>query len=259
MLTVYTFGDSILDCSHYNESGVDPGRLIVKNDDRLFPEFQARDLSSRGPARLEHRAIDGSIVDDLPEQAEGLVVEGSSIALLTIGGNDLLIGLLDDSGLKMEAFARKLDQFLQGLPIRPVLIGSVYDPTFGNDALNVFGVDPAWGRENHRRVNAILADLGKTFGAFVDLHGHFLKGKPDWFTRTIEPSLIGASEVRRCFLEAIEAGGFALTSGGRTSGDPPLVDPRPRCLDQAPAPGRPITSRGWLRSRRVTMAFTALM
>ena len=151
MLTVFTFGDSILDCSHYNAHQVDPGRLLVANDDHLFPVFRGRDLSSRGPARLEPRAIDGTIRDD------------------------------------------------------PVLIGSVYDPTFGNDELNVFGVDSALGRENHRRVNAVLANLGAAHGAFVDLHAHFLKGDPTWFSNTIEPSLFGASEVRRCFMEAIEA------------------------------------------------------
>lgn len=208
MLTVYTFGDSILDCAHYNEQKVDPGHLLVTNDDTLFPEFQGRDLSSKGPARLEHRAYDGSIVDDLPEQVEDLKVEGPSIALITIGGNDLLLTLLDDRGPGIAEFTRKLDAFLQALPIRPVLLGSVYDPTFGNDALNIFGVDPAWGRENHRRVNAALAELAKKYGVLVDLHKHFLKGKPDWYVRTIEPSLTGASEVRRCFLEAIEAGGF---------------------------------------------------
>jgi lysophospholipase L1-like esterase len=208
MLTVYTFGDSILDCAHFNDHGVDPGRLLVKNDDALFPDFRGRDLSSKGPARLEYRAYDGSIVEDLPDQTDGLVVEGPSIALLTIGGNDLLSGLLDDRGPGIEVFDRKLGHFLQGLPIRPVLIGNVYDPTFGNDAQNVFGVDPSWGRENHRRVNAVLAELARTYGALVDLHHHFLRGKPDWFTRTIEPSLAGALEVRRCFLETIEAGGF---------------------------------------------------
>jgi len=208
MLTVYTFGDSILDCAHFNEHNIDPGHLLLKNDDALFPEFRGRDLSSKGPTCLDHRAYDGSIVEDLPDQTEGLVVEGPSIALLTVGGNDLLLTLLDDRGSGIAEFTRKLDHFLKDLPIRPVLIGTVYDPTFGNDALNVFGVDPAWGRENHRRVNAALAELARTYGALVDLHRHFLRGEPDWFTRTIEPSLTGASEVRRCFLEAIEAGGL---------------------------------------------------
>ncbi|MGF2035329.1 MAG: hypothetical protein RMZ43_008445 [Nostoc sp. CmiVER01] len=40
MLTLYTFGDSILDCGRYNEYGVHPGQLLIQNDDRLFPEFQ---------------------------------------------------------------------------------------------------------------------------------------------------------------------------------------------------------------------------
>ena len=34
----------------------------------------------------------------------------------------------------------------------------------------------------------------------VDVHAHFLTGDPSWYTRTIEPSLTGASEVRRAFL-----------------------------------------------------------
>jgi hypothetical protein len=42
----YTFGDSILDCGRYNAYGVHPGQLIVRNDDRLFPEFKGLDLSS---------------------------------------------------------------------------------------------------------------------------------------------------------------------------------------------------------------------
>ena len=37
----------------------------------------------------------------------------------------------------------------------------------------------------------------------ADIHAHFLRGEPSWFTRTIEPSLIGASEVRRVFLPLI--------------------------------------------------------
>src|SRR4051794_25254390 len=59
-MLLVTFGDSILDCARYNEHGVTPGQLLVQNDDRLFPEFHGRDLQSRGPASLEHRARDGA-------------------------------------------------------------------------------------------------------------------------------------------------------------------------------------------------------
>jgi hypothetical protein len=203
MMHVVTFGDSILDCARYNEHGVTPGQLLVRNDDRLFPEFRGRDLQSRGPVRLEHRARDGATVRGLAAQGSGLQIEGDAVALLTVGGNDLLQGLILDAGPGLEAFGCSVDAFLAGLPIRRVLIGNVYDPTFGDDRQNFLGVDPLLARANHRRMNAILAELGSRYGALVDLHAHFLTGDPSWFTQTIEPSLIGASEVRRAFLPSL--------------------------------------------------------
>lgn len=200
MTTLYTFGDSILDCGWYNPHGLTPGGLIVQNDDARFPEFRGRDLASRGAARLEHRARDGATVEDLPLQVWGLVVARPAAALVTIGGNDLLAGLLEDEGPGIGVFARRLDEFLEALPIRPVLVGNVYDPTFGDDALNVFGIDPDLGRANFRRLNGAIAEVAARHGRLVDLHAHFLGGDPSWFVNTIEPSLRGASEVRRCFL-----------------------------------------------------------
>jgi len=200
MLTLYTFGDSILDCARYNELGVHPGQLLVQNDDRLFPEFQGQDLQSRGQARLEHRARDGATVTGLQSQAQGLHVEGRAMALITIGGNDLLRGLIRDTGEGIAAFADALDLFVQRLPIRPVLLGTVYDPTFGDDRRNFLGVDPTVGRNNLQRINAVIENIASRYGHVVDLHAHFLTGDPSWFTATIEPSLRGASEVRRAFL-----------------------------------------------------------
>src|SRR5215213_2519953 len=107
-MTVYTFGDSILDCGHYNQYGVHPGQLIVKNSDNLFPEFRGNDLSSRGPARLEHRAQDGATVRGLPSQASNLKADGQGAAIITVGGNDLLQGLVVDSRQGIQAFAEAL-------------------------------------------------------------------------------------------------------------------------------------------------------
>ncbi len=211
MYTIYTFGDSILDCGHYNDRGLTPGHLVVRNDDRLFPEFRGQDMTKRyGPVRLDHRAVDGSMVDDLAQQAKRLPIEpiGNSVALLTIGGNDLIGGLLADPGPGIDDFAIDLHAFLRVLPIRPVLIGTVYDPTFGDDSQNSTGIDPKIARKNLKKLNDRLIPLGRTHGASVDLHAHFLKGRPDWLTRSIEPSLIGASEIRRCFWKAITAGGW---------------------------------------------------
>ena len=215
MLTLFTFGDSILDCGWYNEVGLDPGRLLVHNDDRLFPEFRGQDLSSRGPARLEHRAVDGATVADLPAQLRGQTPVGKVVAILTVGGNDLLRGLLVDDGPGIDAFATALEAFLRDLAIRPVLVGNVYDPTFGDDALDFTGVDPALARGNLRRVNAAIAAAAARHGALVDLHAHFLSGDPSWYTQTIEPSLRGASEVRRCFLPHVLA---AANLGDRGAG-----------------------------------------
>jgi acyl-CoA thioesterase-1 len=206
MLTLYTFGDSILDCGHYNTFGITPGQLLIRNDDRLFPEFRGQGLASTvGETRLEHRARDGSTIQELPAQAHGIHAEREAIAVLTIGGNDLIMGLAIDSGPGIRAFTESLDRFLNDLPIRLVFLGNVYDPSFGDDSDNFLGIDPGMARANHRMVNSAIAGLASKYGALVDLHAHFLTGDPSWYTRTIEPSLLGASEVRRAFLAQILA------------------------------------------------------
>ena len=203
--TLFTFGDSVLDCGVYNAFGLHPGGLIVRNDDARFPDFKGRDLrSSRGAVRLEHRAVDGATVDGLATQARGLrPPPGPGVALLTVGGNDLLRGLAGDAGPGLRRFEGLLNRFLQALPVRPVLLGTVYDPTFGDDALNFLPIEPRLARANLRRVNQAIGESASRFGALVDLHAHFLQGDPSWYTRIIEPSLTGASEIRRAFLPAL--------------------------------------------------------
>ena len=200
MFTLYTFGDSILDCGRYNPYGIHPGQLLVQNDDGRFPEFRGQDLLSHGSARLEHRAQDGATVDSLPGQIRNLQVNGPAAAIITVGGNDLIRGLIRDSGPGIAAFQRDLEAFVRALPIRPVFLGNVYDPTFGDDERNFLGVEPAVGRRNHRALHDAIANIADRYGTLVDLHAHFLTGDPAWFTYTIEPSLLGASEVRRAFL-----------------------------------------------------------
>lgn len=201
VFTLVTLGDSILDCGRYNAHGVHPGALLVRNDDALFPAFRGQDLASRRRAALVHGAVDGATVDGLPAQLQRTGIPRTPFAaLLTVGGNDLLRGLAADTGAGMRAFERKLLAFLARLPARSVLVGTVYDPTFGDDSRNFLGVPAATARRNLARMNEVLRQAAARHGALVDLHAHFLRGDPSWFTRTIEPSLIGASEVRRAFL-----------------------------------------------------------
>lgn len=208
MRTLLTFGDSILDCAAYNARGVHPGALLVRNDDALFPEWRGRDLASRGPARLQHRAVDGATSRGLAAQLRGLDAHasGEALALLTVGGNDLLGGLIVDDGPGFRRFERDVRAFLDALPVRPILIGNVYDPTLGDDDANFLPIDPAPGRERHARMNALLADLARSTAdaRLVDLHAHFLQGDPSWFAQIIEPSLVGASEVRRAVWPEVE-------------------------------------------------------
>ncbi|MCW7539488.1 SGNH/GDSL hydrolase family protein [Aquabacterium sp. A7-Y] len=218
--TLYTFGDSILDCGHYNPHGLHPGSLLLRNDDRLFPDFKGRDLLSAGPARLEHRARDGATVADLAGQVRAVLPGGPSAALLTIGGNDLLRGLAADRGPGIRRFADSLNAFLKALPIRPVLVGTVYDPTFNDDSRNFLGTDARLARANHRRVNETMAELASRYGHLVDLHAHFLTGDPGWYTRTIEPSLRGASEVRRAFWPRLVSAATALPKPGTAGARP---------------------------------------
>lgn len=77
------------------------------------------------------------------------------------------------------------------------------DPTFGDDSQNFLGVPAKVARANLQRVNDAIADSAARHGRLVDLHAHFLRGDPSWFTHTIEPSLRGASEVRRAFWPAV--------------------------------------------------------
>jgi hypothetical protein len=203
--TVFTFGDSILDCASYNPLGMSPGALLIRNDDGLFPEFRGRDLTTLlGPCDLEHHALDGARVSSLFTQVRTLITIGPALALVTIGGNDLLGGLVRDPGPGVEAFERSLERFAAELPIRPLFLGNVYDPTMGEDSRDFLGVEPALARRNFERVNTAIARVATRHGHLVDLHAHFLTGGLDWFTMVIEPSLKGASEIRRCFLGAME-------------------------------------------------------
>ncbi|MDQ3096906.1 MAG: SGNH/GDSL hydrolase family protein, partial [Chloroflexota bacterium] len=105
---IYTFGDSILDCSTYT-GGPTPGALLAKNDDGLFPEFRGRDLSTALGREIPviHRAQDGATVAALPLQIGAGPVPRDAMTMLTIGGNDLL------QGLSRGAFS--LDRFRQAV------------------------------------------------------------------------------------------------------------------------------------------------
>jgi len=206
MTTLYTIGDSVLDCGKYNEHEVTPGGLLVRNNDVLFPEFAGRDLSSvlGRPVTLVHRATDGARAADLDWQMRDVAPAADDIVLFSVGGNDLLVAFTSRTPFDVAVFQRAARVALERVARARVFVANIYDPTFGNDALNWLGVDPRLARRKHEEVNtALAAETARVWGAVLDLRAHFLTGRPSWFTRTIEPSLEGASEIRRVALRSL--------------------------------------------------------
>ena len=203
---IHTFGDSILDCSKYT-GGVTPAALLARNDDELFPEFRGRDLSTLlgREIKVVHRAEDGATVSWLPAQIDAGSIPDSALTMLTIGGNDLLQGLLAGGSADLRAFEQALRSALARLSHTHLFVGNIYDPSFGDDSRNFLDIDPAPARRAHESVNGVLtAETARARGELVDLHRHFLAGDPSHLTAVIEPSRTGASEVRRAFLAAFD-------------------------------------------------------
>lgn len=215
MRTLYTFGDSMLDCSHYNDDLVAPGALLCENRDDLFPEFAGEDLQSLGvgPVTLAHRARDGAVLHGLRAQFPRKSQPDHACAVITIGGNDLLQGLLFVPEQRRDAvwgdWFRDFEAAIAECPVRTRFVGTVYDPTFRDPATEArwgFGDAAEFLRARLVSFNEQLCERAQRAGAIpVDIHGHFLSGDPSWVVQEIEPSVRGASEVRRAFLHPVLA------------------------------------------------------
>jgi len=192
MVTLYTFGDSILDCGRYNEFGVHPGQLSSTTMIACF-EFRSR-LASRGSARLEHRALNGATVDSLPFPDR---LKKGNCALITIGGNDLLRGLIRDTGAGIATFANTSIHLCNSCPSVLFCWAMCTIPRWAMTATLELR---ARSSQNLQRMNTMIQEIANRYGQLVDLHAHFLTGDLSWFTATIEPSLKGASEVMAAFL-----------------------------------------------------------
>ena len=207
MINLYTFGDSILDAAKYNRLTISPAQLIARNEDAHFPEFAGNDLTrlTGTSVVLHHHARDGSTAGRLAQQRRDIVIKENGIVLLTVGGNDVLARMKYENGHGLDHFRCLVEAHLTFVADAQIFIGNVYDPFFGSEAkMNIIG-DARELQANLKAVNDTIAELATKYGTLVDIHRHFLGGRPDWFAWTIEPSLIGASEIRRKFMDAISS------------------------------------------------------
>lgn len=200
--------------------------LLVKNDDKLWPEFRGRDLRTAQPSiRFADLTADGATTHSLLRQVEQ-IERGNEPTLVTVtaGGNDLL-GTIGSPGPSpapeiFERLRTAVQRVLERRPNAVVLVGTVYDPSDGTNRL------PGYTRPLEREAkwldeyNNLIRKFVKTDRhlRLADIHRHFLghglTAPPDerWYWRglIIEPGARGASEVRRVWwneLQGTEVGG----------------------------------------------------
>jgi len=108
------------------------------------------------------------------------------------------------------------------LPRAVLLVANVYDPTDGTGDLEGHRLRPQemrWLRDYNAGVARVCAVLG---ARLIDVHGHFAghgRSVPAadrwyWTGSLIEPGVVGASELRRLWLAALDGGAEAPRTRG---------------------------------------------
>jgi lysophospholipase L1-like esterase len=225
-------GDSISIDEYAGGPGRGGAALLARNRDDDFPAWRGRDLAGTRPdLGFRLLATDGgttrSLLDgQLPRlAASGVVPE---VVTLTIGGNDVLAAFGDTrEALRVVALVRvrvaeALDRLAELMPAgRPVVVGTVYDPSDGTAATERVGLPP-WPDlvPVLAELNAGLREVAAGRGARIaDIHGRFLghglrRGDPGqgdarpadrdlWYCHLIEPNAWGADAVRAAFWAAL--------------------------------------------------------
>ena len=207
------------------EPGLGAASLLFRNVDSIWPEFSGKDLRTRFPElQLQNLTSDGAMIDEVVEQLRHVArPEAVSIATLTAGGNDLLdaLGLAasGEGALQRETtriqhrFTDLVAHLRRALPNARLILATIYDPTDGTGLLW-----PTQGRlpieflaQMNEHIRAVAHATPDAVLADVDLHfrGHGIHAPEaeQWYWRhsAIEPSVRGASEIRRTFWHALDA------------------------------------------------------
>ncbi|MEX2178268.1 MAG: SGNH/GDSL hydrolase family protein [Gemmatimonadaceae bacterium] len=199
--------------------------LLHRNDDGRYPEFEGQDLVTRyGDLAVANVAEDGATIGDvfgsqLPQ------VEASdepTLFTLTIGGNDLLSAFANRPApallrMVVRDIGDALDFLLESLRrVRPaslLIVTTVYDPS--DDTRKIPGVFDGGAlpleslHELNDRIRAAVraAPRAALADAYAHFLGHGVTAAPAdrwyWTRSWIEPSAVGASEIRRLWLDAL--------------------------------------------------------
>jgi lysophospholipase L1-like esterase len=207
--------------------GLGAASLFHRNLADFYPDFVGRDLESREPGMEKlDLCVDGATIGhtatvQLP-QVPPPARQRARVVTITAGGNDLLAGLFHGlDGLAralrdaIERYHELVGTAAEQFPSATVILTTVYDPTDGTGELP--GVSERLGAlpmELLETFNDVVRDLARaTPGArLADVHRHFLGhgltapalDRWYWDLSPIEPNALGASEIRRLWLEALE-------------------------------------------------------
>jgi len=207
--------------------------LLYQNEAQLFPELAGKDLVSQYP-RLQfvNLAYDDATTEDMifEERISKLNQFSTAHCLitLTVGGNDLLKIFKDIPATNMRAltsatqevhtrFLHLLKLIKATVPASTILLTTLYDPTDGTGILPSTtmgtGTLPIAFIQQFNTFIESCARRQKT--ALADVYSHFKGhgaecGHKDnfWYCplQPIEPSYLGASEIRRVWLETLHSG-----------------------------------------------------
>jgi len=201
--------------------------LLYQNDESRFPDDLGNDLVSLHPGIVfENLASDGATIGEVfGEQLAQLEdSEEPTIVTLTIGGNDLLSAfgnrpkreLLERIAADVrEAYDFLVDTLRSRFPNGTLILNTVYDPSDGTGKIpGVYddrGTLPIGVLDTFNdHVRALAAGTPGTLlgdvAAHFQGHGVTAAEADRWYWRRslIEPNLIGASEIRRVWLQALE-------------------------------------------------------
>jgi hypothetical protein len=202
--------------------------LLYRNVDERYPEFEGRDLTSRyAEVEYVNLAEDGATIGDVFGSQLPALEESAEETLITLsmGGNDLLsaFGNMPSPALLQqiahdvgEAYEVLVQTLLRARPNTTLVLTTIYDPSDGTRSIpGVFeGAGPLPLESLHDlndRIRKTAASMRRC--AVADAHAHFLGHgvtAPDsdrWYWRRswIEPNAAGASEIRRLWLDAVDA------------------------------------------------------
>ncbi|MHB0970083.1 MAG: SGNH/GDSL hydrolase family protein [Thermoanaerobaculia bacterium] len=220
--------------------GLGAASLFFRNESSEWPEFDGRDLVSMFPgihfrnhAHLSgpgHEPTDNLATDGattfgvLAEQMSRLdETNDKTLVTLTVGGNDMLLMLEEDAPPAdlIDGMVANLELILHQIsdrvPHSLTLVTTVYDPSDATGILEGrrYAHALGWLEQYNGALREIVAHRparGRSHFAVADIHGHFMgHGLPApreefwyWPALAFEPGAVGASEVRRVWLDVLE-------------------------------------------------------